>query len=142
MLGGAWRWVQAQGVREKYIFAAQDEEERKKWISILRQKQDNARSVTATHTGGSLGARMQRRVPTSTVLLQAHADTSPCTRYWYWVLVLTSTCEMRSGESGREQHIQISSSIMSRPRSKHRLLADPGTPGTLRVWCRVYVSAE
>ena len=38
-----WRWVQAQGVREKYIFAAQDEEERKKWISILRQKQENAR---------------------------------------------------------------------------------------------------
>ena len=25
---------------------------------------------------------------------------------------------------------------------KNRLLADPGTPGTLRVWCRVCVSAE
>ena len=31
---------------------------------------------------------------------------------------------------------------MSCPRFKNRLLADPGTPGTLRVWCRVCVSAE
>ena len=30
----------------------------------------------------------------------------------------------------------------SQPRLKNRLLADPGTRGTLRVWCRVCVSAE
>ena len=30
----------------------------------------------------------------------------------------------------------------SRPRFKKRLFADPGTPGTLRVWCRLCVSAE
>ena len=30
----------------------------------------------------------------------------------------------------------------SRSRLKSRLVADPGTPGTLRVWCRIYVSAE
>ena len=28
------------------------------------------------------------------------------------------------------------------PRFKHRLLADPRTPGAIRVWCRVCVSAE
>ena len=32
---------------------------------------------------------------------------------------------------------ELMTKTKSRPRFKNRLLADPGIPGTLRVWCRV-----
>ena len=85
-LGG---WVQAQGVREKYIFAAQDEEERTKWLSILRHKQDNARYIH-----GHTHRRLTWCPDAAQSTYQYCTITSPC-RYqpMHSVLVLgTGTC--------------------------------------------------